>query len=69
MTQEAEILFQAALRLPDELRVELAERLLQSVDPDDSVDPQWEAELVRRSEELESGADGGMDWTELRNER
>lgn len=68
MTQEAEALLQAALQLPDELRVQSVERLLQSVDLEDSIDPLWEAELLRRSQELADGADAGIAWTELKDQ-
>jgi putative addiction module component (TIGR02574 family) len=69
MTQNAETLFQAALQLADDDRVQLAERLFASVDPDGEFDPQWEAELSRRFAEWETGVDPGISWNELKDQR
>ncbi len=68
MTGDAEALLHAALQLPDDLRVQLAERLLESVDPEDAFDSQWEAELLRRSHELDDGTDPGISWSELKDQ-
>ena len=57
MSTDAESLYQSALQLPQDVRVDLAGRLLQSVDS--AVDPDWESawrnELARRAAELDSG--------------
>ena len=59
MPPSAEKLLQEALLLSEEARVDLAEALLQSVEPepaDEGADTAWCAEARRRLEEVRSGA-------------
>lgn len=57
MTLEA--VLQQALQLPQDQRAELVERLLSSLDGDDSIDEgyeeAWAAEIERRVREVEEG--------------
>jgi putative addiction module component (TIGR02574 family) len=51
-------LLEAALRLPEDARIDLANRLFDSVessDEDIELDAEWAAEIKRRIEDLESG--------------
>ena len=59
MAPIAEKLLQEALALPEDARVDLAEALLESVDPgpaDEGADAAWSAEARRRLEEVRTGA-------------
>ena len=58
----------AALALPEEDRLELADRLLESLDgpPDDDVDRAWADEIARRLEEVRSGKVATITWEEAR---
>jgi putative addiction module component (TIGR02574 family) len=57
MSQEALDLLKKALNLPVAERAELAGSLIESLDEtdDDSVQAEWDAEIVRRMEDLNSG--------------
>jgi len=68
MSPTLETLFQAALALPEEDRVELADRLLYTVSPDvpSELHPAWRAELKRRSDQIEAGDVVPIPWTEVR---
>ena len=57
MSHEASDLLKKALSLPVAERAELAGTLIESLDQtnDQSVQAAWEAEIVRRMEDLESG--------------
>ncbi|MGL5019040.1 MAG: addiction module protein [Luteolibacter sp.] len=44
-----------ALHLPHEDRSRLASRLLESLDDDDDVSPEWKNELDRRLQEIDEG--------------
>lgn len=57
MSQEALDLLKKALNLPVAERAELAGSLIESLDEsnDDSVQAAWDAEIVRRMEDLNSG--------------
>ena len=64
---------EAALALPRDERLELADTLYCSLmdqsDPESlQLHPDWEAELNRRSEELESGKVPGIPWEDVRKE-
>src|SRR5712692_7223168 len=58
MTETAEALREALLKLPVEDRAHLAAELLASLDgpPDDDVEEAWSAEIERRIGEVDSGA-------------
>ena len=57
MTREVTELLKMALELPVKDRAELAGSILESLDQaeDNSVKDAWEAEIVRRMEDLDSG--------------
>ena len=57
MTQEARELLQKALALPDNERAELAGNLISSLDAtvDPDADAAWQAEVMRRLHEVQSG--------------
>ena len=46
---------QDALRLPPEEREDIARTLVDSLDGDPGVDPEWYAEILRRLNEVRSG--------------
>jgi putative addiction module component (TIGR02574 family) len=70
MSPALEILYQAALALPEEDRVELADRLLGSLPPDvpSQLHPAWRAELKRRSAQVDSGEVTPIPWGEVRSQ-
>ena len=68
LSAAAQEVFEAAMNLPDEERVNLAERLYGSVD---AADPEWEkawaAEIARRVADIESGKATLIPWEEARD--
>jgi len=68
MSPTLETLYQAALALPEEDRVELADRLLGTLSPDvpSQLHPAWRAELKRRSDQIEAGEVAAIPWDEVR---
>jgi putative addiction module component (TIGR02574 family) len=68
MSPEIDELFQKALALPPEARAELANSLLESIDPtvDEEVDAAWQREIVRRMDEISSGEVKTIPWQEVR---
>jgi putative addiction module component (TIGR02574 family) len=68
MAATLEALYQAALALPEEDRVELADRLLGTLSPDvpSQLHPAWRAELKRRSAQVDSGEVAPIPWDEVR---
>jgi len=67
MSRNAEELYQKALSLTAEERVEIADRLLGSIEPEDEgVEAAWDAEIQRRVTELKSGTVRTVPWSELR---
>lgn len=69
MNSTTEQLLQAALTLPEEERLELAEALLasQGSPGEPPLDPAWLAEIQRRSAEIDSGAVQLTPWTVVRD--
>ena len=67
MTQEAQELLQKALALPDKERAELAGNLISSLDAavDPDVDAAWQAEVVHRLHEVQSGKVETISWEEV----
>jgi len=67
MTQEARDLLQKALALPENERAELAGNLLSSLDTavDQDVDANWQQEVARRLEEVQSGKVETIPWEEV----
>jgi putative addiction module component (TIGR02574 family) len=64
---DAQKLLQAALSLPEDVRVELAEALLESLDhepSDDDTHAAWSSEAKRRLEEVRSGDVTAVPWEE-----
>lgn len=64
-------LLAAAMKLSEEDRQELADRLLDSLDPDPTgingmTDEEFEAELNRRAEELRRDPSAGIPWEEVK---
>jgi putative addiction module component (TIGR02574 family) len=57
MTQNTEAIFQAALAMPPENRAALADKLLESLGPEDQkeIDDAWEREIEERVEAWEQG--------------
>jgi putative addiction module component (TIGR02574 family) len=69
MSATAENIPADALRLPGSDRADLADKLLESLDPDDQVEfihPEWEAEIARRVAELDSGRIKATPWPQVR---
>ena len=62
--------FEAALALPANERMQLVERLLETFGPEtDGVDQAaFVAELCRRSDEIDQGNAGLVPWSELKQE-
>ena len=69
MPLTSESIFEEALKLPENERLTLASRLLETVPADDSTmafdDPSLVEELDRRSADWE----GSVDWSDLRAEK
>ncbi|MDP0499262.1 MAG: addiction module protein [Verrucomicrobiota bacterium JB022] len=55
MDTRTETLCREALALPKEDRTYLVKQLLESFEQGDDLSPAWEAEIVRRLHDLESG--------------
>jgi putative addiction module component (TIGR02574 family) len=70
MTQEVAELLQKALALPPEARAALAGSLLESIDGtvDASAEEEWNREIARRIEELDSGKVKPIPWEEARRQ-
>ena len=60
----------AALALPTNQRLELADSLYSSLEAAGELQltPEWIAELHRRSDDLESGREATIPWEEIRKE-
>ena len=70
MTQEVSELLKKALALPPEARAALAGSLLDSLDDtvDASAEEEWNAEIARRIQELDSGKVKPVAWAEARRQ-
>jgi putative addiction module component (TIGR02574 family) len=68
MSPILESLYQAALGLPEEDRIELADRLLDTLSQDvlSQLHPAWRAEIKRRSAQVDSGEVAAIPWDEVR---
>jgi len=68
-TQHAELdaLFEQAMKLPPEQRLELSERLLLSVPPPDQdrTEEEWKQEIERRVREYESDPSSAVPYEEV----
>jgi len=70
MTQEVAELLKKALALPVEARAALAGSLFESIDEtvDASAEEEWNKEIARRIEELDSGKVKPVPWEEARRQ-
>jgi len=70
MTQEVSELLKKALALPAEARAALAGSLLESLDDtvDASAEEEWNREIARRIQELDSGRVKPVPWAEARSQ-
>jgi putative addiction module component (TIGR02574 family) len=70
MTQEVSELLKKALALPPEARAALAGSLLESLDDnlDASAEEEWNKEIARRIQELDSGKVKPIPWGEARRQ-
>jgi putative addiction module component (TIGR02574 family) len=70
MTQEVAELLKKALALPPEARAALAGSLLESLDDtvDASAEEEWNEEIARRIQELDSGKVKPIPWAEARRQ-
>lgn len=68
MTTAADNLYQAALKLSDRERAELADKLLESIDPalDTGWAESWDAEIAKRIDDLDQGNVKTIPWAEAR---
>ena len=68
MTQEADDLLKKALTLPAQDRATLAGSLIDSLDEADEMSAQndWNDEITRRIEELDSGKAKTIQWDEVK---
>jgi putative addiction module component (TIGR02574 family) len=68
VTRSADHLIEQALRLSETERVELAARLIESLDPgtDDDAEPAWSAEIGQRLDDLDQGRVHTMPWSDAR---
>jgi putative addiction module component (TIGR02574 family) len=59
---------EAALRLPESERADLAARLIDSLDPgaDDDAEAAWSEEIRRRVDDLKNGRVRSIPWDEVR---
>ena len=68
MTANTDHLTAAALALPEDDRLELADRLMESLDgpPDADYDQAWADEIARRLADVRSGTAVTVPWEEVR---
>jgi putative addiction module component (TIGR02574 family) len=70
MTREVSELLEKALSLPPEARAALAGSLLESLDDhiDANAEEEWNLEIARRIQELDSGRAKTIPWAEARRQ-
>jgi putative addiction module component (TIGR02574 family) len=70
MAQDLSEVLKRAMALPIEARAALAGALLESLDKtvDESAEADWDREIARRLEELDSGRVRTISWAEARRE-
>ena len=68
MSCDAVNVLEAAMRLPEEERADLAARLLDSLDPqvDDDAPAAWDEEIARRVAELDAKSVVPIPWPQVR---
>ena len=70
-TSEVERILEAAMRLPEADRIEIAAILEDSIgdgSTDEEIEAAWIAEVKRRIEDVESGRSKPVPWEEVRGE-
>lgn len=69
MTSKVEVLLNEALTLSENERVEMAEALLESLEPamDVDVDEAWREEVAKRIAALDAGEVHAVPWNEVRD--
>lgn len=69
MSPKADAVFAAALELPEEERLELADRLLETLPPERQaeVEKVWAEEAERRLRDLREGRASTRPWSEVRD--
>jgi putative addiction module component (TIGR02574 family) len=69
MTQQASELLQKALSLSEKERAELAGSLIESLDStaDENAEAEWNQEIARRIEDLDSGKAKTVPWETVRS--
>ena len=70
MSENAQAIWDAAVRLPEAERIRVLEGLLESLEPGRAQDEQeiaqaWKAEVLRRASELDSGTVKPVPWSEV----
>jgi len=70
MTRPAKDIVNAAIRLPENDRLEIIEELLASLEPqsDNDVDAAWVAEVERRSDEIKQGIVRPIPWADVKSQ-
>ncbi len=70
MSPTGKALFQQAAALPENERLALVERIMETLPPaaDDLTDEEWEAELERRRAEFDRGDAEPVSWEQLKKE-
>jgi putative addiction module component (TIGR02574 family) len=70
MAQDITEILKQAMALPSEARAALAGALLESLDNDtnEAVEAEWDLEIARRVQELDSGAVRPISWAEARRQ-
>ena len=69
MSSQADKLIEDVIRLSEEDRIRLAERLLATLDgePDDDAADAWASEIGKRTREIEDGKVHPVPWSEVRD--
>ena len=70
MAQDITEILKQAMALPSEARAALAGALLDSLDSDtnESAEAEWDIEIARRVQDLDSGAVRPISWAEARRQ-
>ena len=69
MTRPAKEIVNAAIKLPEEERLQIVEELLASLEPvaDDDVDAAWAAEVEKRSRQIKEGTVRPIPWEDVKS--
>jgi len=68
MAQNSRSILDQAMKLPANERAEVAEQLIESLDPhpDSDTENAWQKEIQQRLEEIESGVANTIPWEEVK---